>query len=166
MIFIHDVSSTYRVPILLEEQGIIKYFKQRLNLPIDDQPSDLLMKWKKMADRYFDSCCSFRKGLNSGQVFRWSGTTKLLWGQQHIAAATPVETLGLETLTVQGFFEDVLWSEREMKCENGCNNPKTCFCQIWKVAEGVFHSSRWQVHKTKWLLCICFQGSGALCAGD
>ncbi|KAM6382994.1 CTP synthase 2 isoform 2-T2 [Alca torda] len=52
VIFIHDVSSTYRVPILLEEQGIIKYFKQRLNLPIDDQPSDLLMKWKKMADRY------------------------------------------------------------------------------------------------------------------
>ncbi|XP_010125432.1 PREDICTED: CTP synthase 2-like, partial [Chlamydotis macqueenii] len=52
VIFIHDVSSTYRVPILLEKQGIIKYFKQRLNLPIDDQPSDLLMKWKKMADRY------------------------------------------------------------------------------------------------------------------
>ncbi|KAJ7406821.1 CTP synthase 2 [Willisornis vidua] len=52
VIFIHDVSSTYRVPILLEEQGIIKYFKQRLNLPIDDQPSDLLMKWKKMACRY------------------------------------------------------------------------------------------------------------------
>ncbi|XP_019384814.1 PREDICTED: CTP synthase 2 isoform X1 [Crocodylus porosus] len=52
VIFIHDVSSTYRVPILLEEQGIIKYFKQRLNLPIDDQPSDLLFKWKRMADRY------------------------------------------------------------------------------------------------------------------
>ncbi|EMP25686.1 CTP synthase 2 [Chelonia mydas] len=51
VIFIHDVSSTYRVPILLEEQGIIKYFKQRLNLPIDDQPSDLLFKWKKMAGR-------------------------------------------------------------------------------------------------------------------
>ncbi|XP_030333600.1 CTP synthase 2 isoform X1 [Strigops habroptila] len=52
VIFVHDVSSTYRVPILLEEQGIIKYFKQRLNLPIDDHPSDLLMRWKKMADRY------------------------------------------------------------------------------------------------------------------
>lgn len=59
VIFIHDVSSTYRVPILLEEQGIIKYFKQRLNLPIDDQPSDLLMKWKKMADRYSNSCYFF-----------------------------------------------------------------------------------------------------------
>lgn len=51
VIFIHDVSSTYRVPILLEQQGILKYFKERLNLPINDQPSDLF-KWKKMADRY------------------------------------------------------------------------------------------------------------------
>ncbi|XP_069061137.1 CTP synthase 2 isoform X3 [Pleurodeles waltl] len=52
VIFVHDVSSTYRVPVLLEEQGIITYFKQRLNLPIDEQPSDLLFKWKRMADRY------------------------------------------------------------------------------------------------------------------
>lgn len=39
------------MPILLEQQGILKYFKERLNLPINDQPSDLF-KWKKMADRY------------------------------------------------------------------------------------------------------------------
>ncbi|XP_063305339.1 CTP synthase 2 isoform X1 [Pelobates fuscus] len=52
VIFIHDVSSTYRVPVLLEEQGIIKYFKHRLDLPIDDQPSAQLLKWKRMADRY------------------------------------------------------------------------------------------------------------------
>ncbi|XP_078513793.1 CTP synthase 2 isoform X1 [Lissotriton helveticus] len=52
VIFVHDVTSTYRVPVLLEEQGIIKYFKQRLNLPIDERPTDLLLKWKRMADRY------------------------------------------------------------------------------------------------------------------
>ncbi|XP_027691191.1 CTP synthase 2 isoform X3 [Vombatus ursinus] len=52
VIFIHDVSSTYRVPVLLEDQGIVKYFKERLDLPIDDRPSDLLFKWKNMADRY------------------------------------------------------------------------------------------------------------------
>ncbi|XP_072287298.1 CTP synthase 2 isoform X1 [Pyxicephalus adspersus] len=52
VIFIHDVSSTYRVPILLEEQGIIKYFKHRLNLPIDESQSTQLLKWKRMADRY------------------------------------------------------------------------------------------------------------------
>nr|XP_033804075.1 CTP synthase 2 isoform X4 [Geotrypetes seraphini] len=52
VIFVHDVSSTYRVPILLEEQGIIKYFKRRLNLPIDDHPTERLFKWKRIADRY------------------------------------------------------------------------------------------------------------------
>lgn len=52
VIFIHDVSSTYRVPILLEEQGIIKYFKHRLNLPIEGHQSTQLLKWKRMADRY------------------------------------------------------------------------------------------------------------------
>ncbi|XP_040279263.1 CTP synthase 2 isoform X2 [Bufo bufo] len=52
VIFIHDVSSTYRVPILLEEQGIITYFKHRLNLPVDDKPTVQLLKWKRMSDRY------------------------------------------------------------------------------------------------------------------
>ncbi|XP_029459143.1 CTP synthase 2 isoform X1 [Rhinatrema bivittatum] len=52
VIFVHDLSSTYRVPLLLEEQGIIKYFKRRLNLPIDDHPTELLFKWKRIADRY------------------------------------------------------------------------------------------------------------------
>uniref|UniRef100_A0A3Q1MBX5 CTP synthase n=1 Tax=Bos taurus TaxID=9913 RepID=A0A3Q1MBX5_BOVIN len=52
VICIHDVSSTYRVPVLLEEQGIIKYFKERLDLPIGDSASSLLSKWRNMADRY------------------------------------------------------------------------------------------------------------------
>ncbi|KAG8590659.1 hypothetical protein GDO81_006832 [Engystomops pustulosus] len=52
VIFIHDVSSTYRVPILLEEQGIITYFKHRLNLPVDSKSTVQLLKWKRMADRY------------------------------------------------------------------------------------------------------------------
>lgn len=49
---IHDVSSIYRVPLLLEEQGVVKYFKERLNLPISDYSSNLLYKWKAMTDRY------------------------------------------------------------------------------------------------------------------
>ncbi|XP_062939573.1 CTP synthase 2 isoform X2 [Cynocephalus volans] len=52
VICIHDVSSTYRVPVLLEEQGIIKYFKERLDLPIGDSTSNLLSKWRNMANRY------------------------------------------------------------------------------------------------------------------
>ncbi|XP_051034694.1 CTP synthase 2 isoform X2 [Phodopus roborovskii] len=52
VICIHDVSSIYRVPLLLEEQGVAKYFKERLDLPISDCSSNLLFKWKAMADRY------------------------------------------------------------------------------------------------------------------
>ncbi|XP_055471758.1 CTP synthase 2 isoform X2 [Psammomys obesus] len=51
VICIHDVSSIYQVPILLEEQGVIKYFKERLDLPISNS-NNLLFKWKAMADRY------------------------------------------------------------------------------------------------------------------
>jgi hypothetical protein len=49
---IHDVSSIYRVPVLLEEQGIVKYFKERLDLPVVDSSSNLLYRWRNMADRY------------------------------------------------------------------------------------------------------------------
>ncbi|XP_078218331.1 CTP synthase 2 isoform X2 [Callithrix jacchus] len=52
VICIHDVSSTYRVPVLLEEQGIVKHFKERLRLPIRDSSSNLLFKWRNMAERY------------------------------------------------------------------------------------------------------------------
>uniref|UniRef100_Q5XHA8-2 Isoform 2 of CTP synthase 1-A n=1 Tax=Xenopus laevis TaxID=8355 RepID=Q5XHA8-2 len=59
VICVHDVSSIYRVPLLLEEQGVVDYFRQRLDLPIGRQPRRLLMKWKEMADRYerlLESC--------------------------------------------------------------------------------------------------------------
>lgn len=52
VICIHDVSSIYRVPLLLEEQGVTKYFKERLDLPINDCSTNLLFKWKTMTDRY------------------------------------------------------------------------------------------------------------------
>ncbi|OXB61872.1 hypothetical protein ASZ78_004578 [Callipepla squamata] len=52
VICVHDVSSIYRVPLLLEEQGVVDYFRHRLDLPIGRQPRRMLMKWKEMADRY------------------------------------------------------------------------------------------------------------------
>lgn len=51
MICVHDVSSIYRVPLLLEEQGVVDYFLRRLDLPIERQSRKMLMKWKEMADR-------------------------------------------------------------------------------------------------------------------
>lgn len=51
VICVRDVSSVYTVPLLLEDQGVVSYFCQRLSLPIDVKPRKMLTKWKEMADR-------------------------------------------------------------------------------------------------------------------
>uniref|UniRef100_A0AAX7TBD0 CTP synthase n=1 Tax=Astatotilapia calliptera TaxID=8154 RepID=A0AAX7TBD0_ASTCA len=51
VICVHDVSSIYRVPLLLEDQGVVRYLCERLNLPIEMRPRKMLTKWKEMADR-------------------------------------------------------------------------------------------------------------------
>uniref|UniRef100_A0A668VQN7 CTP synthase n=1 Tax=Oreochromis aureus TaxID=47969 RepID=A0A668VQN7_OREAU len=51
VICVHDVSSIYRVPLLLEDQGVVSYLCERLNLPIEMRPRKMLTKWKEMADR-------------------------------------------------------------------------------------------------------------------
>lgn len=52
VICIHDVSSIYRVPLLLEEQNLVEYLVNRLhlNIPIP-KPRRLMQKWKELADR-------------------------------------------------------------------------------------------------------------------
>uniref|UniRef100_A0A8C5EMS1 CTP synthase n=1 Tax=Gouania willdenowi TaxID=441366 RepID=A0A8C5EMS1_GOUWI len=51
VICVQDVPSLYRVPLLLESQGVVDYFCRRLNLPIELKPRKMLTKWKEMADR-------------------------------------------------------------------------------------------------------------------
>uniref|UniRef100_A0AAY4BQP5 CTP synthase n=1 Tax=Denticeps clupeoides TaxID=299321 RepID=A0AAY4BQP5_9TELE len=51
VICVHDVSSIYRVPLLLENQGVVSYFCHRLDLPIETRPRKMLTKWKEMSDR-------------------------------------------------------------------------------------------------------------------
>uniref|UniRef100_A0A3P8WYX0 CTP synthase n=1 Tax=Cynoglossus semilaevis TaxID=244447 RepID=A0A3P8WYX0_CYNSE len=51
VVCVQDVSTVYRVPLLLDEQGVVSYFCQRLNLPADMRPRKMLTKWKEMADR-------------------------------------------------------------------------------------------------------------------
>ncbi|GCB69518.1 CTP synthase 1 isoform X3 [Scyliorhinus torazame] len=52
VICVYDVCSLYRVPLLLEADGVVGYFKDRLNLEFEAKPRRLLNKWKDMADRY------------------------------------------------------------------------------------------------------------------
>uniref|UniRef100_A0A8C7F0B8 CTP synthase n=2 Tax=Oncorhynchus TaxID=8016 RepID=A0A8C7F0B8_ONCKI len=51
VICVADVSSIYRVPLLLEEQGVVGYICQRLDLPIEMRARKMLTKWKEMSDR-------------------------------------------------------------------------------------------------------------------
>uniref|UniRef100_A0A8C9TLJ8 CTP synthase n=1 Tax=Scleropages formosus TaxID=113540 RepID=A0A8C9TLJ8_SCLFO len=51
VICVHDVSSIYRVPLLLEDQGVVDYFCHRLHLPIEMRPRKMLTKWKEISDR-------------------------------------------------------------------------------------------------------------------
>ncbi|KAF7665342.1 hypothetical protein LDENG_00146380 [Lucifuga dentata] len=51
VICVHDVSSVYRVPLLLEDQGVVSYFCQRLNLLMEVRARNMLYKWKEMSDR-------------------------------------------------------------------------------------------------------------------
>ncbi|KAK3098119.1 hypothetical protein FSP39_016291 [Pinctada imbricata] len=50
---IHDVSSLYRVPLLLQEQGVSQYLIERLDLKLQSPGSGHWMaRWKDLADRY------------------------------------------------------------------------------------------------------------------
>ncbi|XP_041462371.1 CTP synthase 1-like [Lytechinus variegatus] len=52
VICVHDCSSVYRVPLLLEEQNLISFFKNRLTLQFRQRPRAVLSKWRELAHRY------------------------------------------------------------------------------------------------------------------
>lgn len=56
---VHDVSSIYHVPLLLQSQGIIEYLQKRLRLDkinvskaMRAQGESLEKRWKEMTSRY------------------------------------------------------------------------------------------------------------------
>lgn len=62
---VHDVSSTYHVPLLLEEQGMVRFFQKRLGLdvngsiprPMKEQGLELRTRWRDLTlghDRMID----------------------------------------------------------------------------------------------------------------
>lgn len=59
VIGVHDVSSVYHVPLLLEAQGIVAYFQKRLNLsaltiapPMLDRGERLRRRWQELTKKY------------------------------------------------------------------------------------------------------------------
>lgn len=58
VIGVHDVSSVYHVPLLLQSQGIIQYLQKRLNLPgvkisehMLERGHSLQKRWKELTTR-------------------------------------------------------------------------------------------------------------------
>lgn len=56
---VHDVTSVYHVPLLLQAQGIVDYLRKRLNLPSVKITEEMIskglslgVKWKSMIKRY------------------------------------------------------------------------------------------------------------------
>jgi len=51
VLFYSDCSSLYRVPLLLEEQGVVDTFRERLHLPLPlPTPKNLMSKWRALAE--------------------------------------------------------------------------------------------------------------------
>nr|CAG4645467.1 EOG090X04HX [Lynceus sp. MCZ IZ 141354] len=50
VICVHDCSSIYRVPLILEEQKVVQYFTKRLHLNIT-KPRKFMWQWKDLAER-------------------------------------------------------------------------------------------------------------------
>lgn len=72
VIGVHDVSSVYHVPLLLQSQGIVQYLQKRLDLPSIEVSEQMLEKgrnlqkrWRELTTRYVYFCssfCSARRG--------------------------------------------------------------------------------------------------------
>ena len=56
---VHDVSSVYHVPLLLQSQGIVQFLQKRLNLnsihltkEMRERGENLSQRWKELTTRY------------------------------------------------------------------------------------------------------------------
>ena len=49
VISVHDVNSIYRVPLILHEQKVTKFIRERLHLPKYNSSKTILKKWRALA---------------------------------------------------------------------------------------------------------------------
>ncbi|XP_049870105.1 CTP synthase [Pectinophora gossypiella] len=69
VICIHDLSSVYHVPLLMDSQGVVQYLNERLQLNISvPRPSKFMCKWRKLAKRVDN----LRKEVNIALVGKYT----------------------------------------------------------------------------------------------
>lgn len=142
VICVHDVSSIYRVPLLLEDQGVVGYLSRRLNMPIETRPRKMLTKWKEMSDR--------RVFLRGQRVNKGNRAEKC-------------------SLAVFFFFFCHMWSDdfpAEKVLIQALQIP-TCTLspQVRQAARALLYSTGREVHQVFRLLRFRHQGTGALGPG-
>lgn len=160
VICIHDVSSIYRVPLLMDKQGIIDFFNDRLHLNIPTpRPRKYMQKWKVIADR-FDTV---RREVTIALVGKYTtledSYTSVTKALQHASLSagyrvniTFIESVNLERQTLQT--NPVLYHEAwQALCKsNGVVVPGGFGT---RGVEGKIEACRWCRETNKPFLGIC-----------
>ena len=68
---VHDVSSIYRVPLLLEDQKVAQFLINRLKIhvPAGTKSRKAVSKWRELADRYADGLVKNIPEVEKLQIF-------------------------------------------------------------------------------------------------
>ncbi|XP_073984266.1 CTP synthase isoform X3 [Rhodnius prolixus] len=157
---IHDVSSIYRVPLLMDKQGIVEFFKKRLQLDIPTpRPRKYIQKWKTIAERVD----TLRREINIALVGKYTtledSYTSVAKALQHaaISAGYKVNIIYIESLNLEK--------------NNEIANP-VCYHEAWQQlcksdgvvvpggfgtrgVEGKIEACRWCRETNKPFLGIC-----------
>uniref|UniRef100_A0AAX7SHT2 CTP synthase n=1 Tax=Astatotilapia calliptera TaxID=8154 RepID=A0AAX7SHT2_ASTCA len=167
VICVHDVSSIYRVPLLLEDQGVVSYLSRRLNMPIETRPRKMLTKWKEMSDRsdrLLEHCSIALVGKYTKFSDSYASVIKAL---EHSALAIShklevkyIDSANLEPSTLQE--DPVKYHEAWQKL---CSSDGILVPGGFGVrgTEGKIHAINWARKQKKPFLGVCLGMQLAVC---
>ncbi|XP_037310067.1 CTP synthase 1-like [Pungitius pungitius] len=167
VICVNDVSSVYRVPLLLEDQGVVSYFCERLSLPIDVKPRKMLTKWKEMADRSARLLEHVSIALVGKYTKLSDSYTSVVKALEHSALAVNhklevkyIDSADLETTTQQS--DPVKYHEAWQKL---CSSHGVLVPGGFGVrgTEGKMHAINWARKQNKPFLGVCLGMQLAVC---
>uniref|UniRef100_A0A1A8EW37 CTP synthase n=1 Tax=Nothobranchius korthausae TaxID=1143690 RepID=A0A1A8EW37_9TELE len=167
VICVHDVLSIYRVPLLLEDQGVVGYLSRRLNMPIETKSRKMLTKWKEMSDRsdrLLEQCSIALVGKYTKFSDSYASVIKAL---EHSALAINhklevkyIDSASLEPSTLQE--EPVKYHEAWQKL---CSADGVLVPGGFGVrgTEGKIHAINWARKQKKPFLGVCLGMQLAVC---
>uniref|UniRef100_A0A8C2XDA3 CTP synthase n=1 Tax=Cyclopterus lumpus TaxID=8103 RepID=A0A8C2XDA3_CYCLU len=167
VICVHDVSSIYKVPLLLEKQGVVGYLSRRLDMPIGTRPRRMLTKWKEMSDRsdrLLEHCSIALVGKYTKFSDSYASVIKAL---EHSALAIShklevmyIDSASLEPSTLQD--EPVKYHEAWQKL---CSADGILVPGGFGVrgTEGKIHAINWARKQKKPFLGVCLGMQLAVC---